>query len=529
MTDNIKDLTFSSSPSDLLLAAGRENISSNLSTPTSMEPHLEKLFYGIPIEAHWGDGGGRVKSLATDSRRVAPGALFFALPGLKTNGNRFVHEAIERGAKAIVSTHPPTHREEVCFIQVDDIRGVLARIAGRFFEHPERDLELVGITGTNGKTTVAHLVHYFLTVAGLPSGMLGTLKYDLGGRTLPAGRTTPESPEIYSMLAKMRNYGCRQAVMEVSSHGLHQRRVEGLPYKIAAFLNLTQDHIDYHSTMEAYFEVKAGLFTGRTGHIPQIAVVNVDDPFGRRLAKRIPTGSRLITFGESPQASYRAVNLNLKADGTAFDLIWENETMAVVSPLLGRYNVSNLLAAFAIGRHLGCDLPKMIECLQDFGGVPGRMEKVDAGQPFNVLVDYAHTDDALKNALDMLRPITARRLLAVFGCGGDRDRKKRPIMTHAVMDRCDFCWATSDNPRGESPAAIFEDMKPGVIDPSGIDFVEGRRRAISLALDNCNPGDCLLIAGKGHESCQEINGSVLPFDDRLAALELLQNKRLIQS
>ncbi len=529
MPEVFNDLTFSSSPPGLLIAAERENYSHNLISSQSMEPTIEKLFHGIPIEAQWGDVCCQVKSIATDSRRVAPEAVFFALPGLRTNGNSFVQEAIERGAKAIVSAHPPTGRKEVCFIQVDDIRGVLARIAGRFFQHPERDLEMAGITGTNGKTTVTHLVHYFLTTAGLPSGMLGTLKYDLGGRTLPAARTTPESPEIYSLLAQMRNYGCRRAVMEVSSHGLHQRRVEGLPYKIAAFLNLTQDHIDYHSTLEAYFEVKAGLFTGQAGPIPQIAVVNIDDPFGRRLAKKIPTDSRLITFGESPQAGYRAVNLDLKAAGTTFDLLWENKTIPVVSPLLGRYNVSNLLAAFAIGSHLGCDLLKMIEGLQDFGGVPGRMEKVEAGQPFNVLVDYAHTDDALKNALDMLRPITARRLLVVFGCGGDRDRKKRPLMTRAVMDRCDFCWATSDNPRSESPEAIFEDMMPGVIDPCGIDFVEGRRRAISLALDNCNPGDCLLIAGKGHETCQEIVGSALPFDDRLAALELLQNKRLIQS
>ncbi len=493
-----------------------------------MEPRLDEFLRGIHLDDLWGDGGCRVKSLATDSRRVAPGALFFALPGLKTNGDKFIHEAIQRGAVAIVSTSPPTHNEGICCAQVQDIRGVLARVAGRFYRHPERELEMVGITGTNGKTTVAHLVQYFLTATGLRSGMLGTVKYDMGGRTLPAGRTTPEAPEIYSMLAKMRNYGCRHAVMEVSSHGIHQRRVEGIPYKIAAFLNLTQDHIDYHSCMEEYFEVKASLFTGQTGGIPQTAVVNIDDPFGRRLVEKIPSDSLLITFGESPQAGFRAVNLDLKADGTTFDLLSENQTFPVVSPLLGRYNVSNLLAALAICQNLGCDLRNLIEHLGGFGGVPGRMEKVDAGQPFNVLVDYAHTDDALKNALDMLRAITPRRLLAVFGCGGDRDRKKRPLMTNAVMDRCDYCWATSDNPRSESPGAIFEDMKAGVIHPGGINFVEGRRHAISLALDNCNPGDCLLIAGKGHETCQEIAGSVLPFDDRLVAMELLRKKRLIQ-
>ncbi len=493
-----------------------------------MEPHLENLFHDIPVETRSGDFNCRVEGLETDSRRVAPGSLFFALEGLKTNGNYYVEESIDRGARVIVSSKPAIHREGVCFLQVNDIRGVLARVARRFSQHPDRALDLVGITGTNGKTTVAHLVHYFLAGGGSRPGMLGTVKYDLGGRTLPANRTTPESPEIYSMLAQMRKHGCRQAVMEVSSHGIHQKRVQGLGFKAVAFLNLTRDHIDYHSSMEEYFEVKAGLFTGNTGRLPEVAVINIDDPRGRQLAERIPSGSRLVTFGESPDADFRAENLDLQASSTSFDLRWENDTAPVVAPLLGRFNVSNLLAAFALCHSLGCNLNILVERLKGFGGVPGRMERVDAGQPFNVLVDYAHTDDALKNALDMLRVITPNRLMAVFGCGGDRDRKKRPLMTRAVMERCDHCWATSDNPRSESPIAIFEDMKTGITDPARISFVEGRRRAISLALDNVRPGDCLLIAGKGHETYQEMGGSVLPFDDRLVALELLRKKRLTQ-
>ncbi len=529
MPETIKSSTFSSSHCDLLIAPEEDTILYDKSSPTAMEPQLHKLFSGISLVARRGELDCRVKSLETDSRRVAPGSLFFALQGLKTDGNFFVEEAIERGARAIVSSSPPLDREGVCFLQVEDIRGVLANVAARFFQHPEMDLEVVGVTGTNGKTTVAHLVHYFLNTGGASCGMLGTVKYDLGGRTIPASRTTPESPEIYSMLAQMRNYGCRRAVMEVSSHGIDQQRVQGLPFKVAAFLNLTRDHIDYHSGMEEYFEVKSGLLTGKTGSVPEVTIVNIDDPYGQRLAERISGKSKLITFGENFKSSFRAANLSLNADETSFDLRWDNKTMPVSSPLLGRYNVSNLLAAFAICHSLGCDVERLIDRLEGFAGVPGRMEKVDAGQPFNVLVDYAHTDDALQNTLDMLRAITPRRLLAVFGCGGDRDRNKRPLMTHAVMDRCDNCWATSDNPRSESPEAIFEDMKAGVVHPCGINFVEGRRRAISLALDNCNPGDCLLIAGKGHETYQEIADSVLPFDDRLIALELLSKKRLIQT
>jgi len=529
MPEFFNNFAFFASGSGLLIAPEAESALNTQRPQSSMEPHLENLFRDIPIEARSGDFDGQVKGLETDSRRVAPDSLFFALEGLKTDGNFFVEEAIERGAKVIVSSNPPNHVEGVCFLQVRDIRGVLARVARRFNRHPDRELDLVGVTGTNGKTTVAHLVHYFLANGGTRPGMLGTVNYDLGGRTLPASRTTPESPEIYSMLAQMRNYGCRQAILEVSSHGIHQKRVQGLSFKAAAFLNLTRDHIDYHSSMEDYFEVKAGLFTGKTGSLPEVAVINIDDPRGRRLVERIPPDSRLITFGENPEADFRAENLVLQARKTSFDLRWGNEIIPVVSPLPGRYNVSNVLAAFALCHSLGCDVLNLAKRLEGFTGVPGRMERVDAGQPFNVLVDYAHTDDALKNALDMLRAITPNRLMAVFGCGGDRDRKKRPLMTRAVMEHCDFCWATSDNPRSETPAAIFEDMKAGVTDYGRIAFVEGRRRAISLALDKMRPGDCLLIAGKGHETYQELAGSVLPFDDRLVTLELLRKKRLIQT
>jgi len=467
-----------------------------------------------------------VNGVTLDSRRVVPGVLFFALKGLRTDGAGYIDEAANRGAAAIVMSRIPTSTpSKVTFIEVADPRRTLARASRAFYGKPDKSIEVVGITGTNGKTTVAHLVRHFLQAGGR-TGLIGTVSYDLGARTLPSFKTTPEAPDLYSMLAQMRESGCRAAVMEVSSHGIDQHRVLGLEFAAAVFTNLTRDHLDYHGTLDDYFDVKARLFGGLEGPPPRVAVINLDDPRGSEMAKRVSKGVRLVTFGEAAEATVRASEVELGFKGTKFTLHWPGGNLPVESAFVGRYNVSNLLAAIATAWGLGRDPAEFLPLLKSFPGVPGRMERVEAGQPFNVLVDYAHTDDALRNALGMLRAVTPGRLLVVFGCGGNRDRTKRPRMVQAVQEHADLAFATADNPRTEPLERIFEDMRAGVTAPDKIVWVEDRRRAIGRALDAVKAGDCLLIAGKGHESYQEFADRVVPFDDRQVVRELIGIKAL---
>ncbi|MCC6416238.1 MAG: UDP-N-acetylmuramoyl-L-alanyl-D-glutamate--2,6-diaminopimelate ligase [Opitutaceae bacterium] len=491
-----------------------------------MAPKLSDYIQPEEIEAVKGSLDRPISGLVMDSRRVVPGTLFFALPGRRTDGAGYVDEAVARGAVAVITNKlPAAAPAKVTFIQVADPRAMLARVAQRYYKFPDRELEVVGVTGTNGKTTVTYLVKHLLDGAQRV-GLLGTINYDLGSRTVPSFRTTPEAVDIYGMMAQMRDSGCRQAVMEVSSHGIDQHRVLGLGFNVAVFTNLTRDHLDYHQSLDEYFAVKARLFTGGVGERPRAAVINTDDAYGRRLAAMVPTDMRTVTFGENADAMVRAENVNLEFKRTTFRLVWPDGAMDVESPLIGRYNVSNLLAAIATVWSLGRDPRDCVHRLTGFTGVPGRMERIEVGQAFNVLVDYAHTDDALRNALAMLRAITPGRLMVVFGCGGKRDRSKRPLMTAAVQEFADFAFATADNPRGESLEQIFDDMKAGVTAPARITWIEDRRRAISLALDACKPGDCLLVAGKGHESYQEFADTVVPFDDRQIVRELIGIKTL---
>jgi UDP-N-acetylmuramoyl-L-alanyl-D-glutamate--2,6-diaminopimelate ligase len=494
-----------------------------------MAPKLSDYFRDGEILAVKGTLERPISGLVIDSRRVVPGTLFFALPGLKTDGASFIDEAVSRGAVAVVSSRMPAlPPAKVTFIQVADPRAALATVAQRFYRFPDREMTVIGVTGTNGKTTVTHLLKHFLN-GDQRVGLLGTIHYDLGARTVPSFRTTPEALDIHGMLAQMRDAGCRHAVMEVSSHGIDQQRVRGVQFGAAVFTNLTRDHLDYHRTMEDYFAVKTRLFTGETGVPPKVSAVNLDDAHGEQLAAKIAAeiaATRLVTFGENPRAQVRAENVTLNFRNTTFRLVWPGGTMEIDSPLIGRYNVSNLLAAIAAAWGLGRDPVVFLARLRAFNGVPGRMERIDEGQPFNVLVDYAHTDDALRNALAMLRAITPGRLLVVFGCGGNRDRTKRPLMTRAVQEFADFAFATADNPRSEAIARIFDDMRGGVTAPEKITWIEDRRRAISLALDVAKPGDCLLVAGKGHESYQEYADTVFPFDDRQVVRELIGIKAL---
>ena len=490
---------------------------------------LKNLFAGVPCDSFTGDKDKSVNAIITDSRRVVPGSLFFAINGLRSDGNQFIHEAIDRGAVGIVSDvlnkHSASH---VSQIVVSNVRRTLGVISRRFYGKPDESLNVIGITGTNGKSTVAMLTQYLVSEPGGKAGLLGTVHYDLGGRTLPSYKTTPESVDSYAMFRQMLDSSCRHAVIEVSSHGIEQDRVYGMRIPVVAFLNLTKDHLDYHLDMEQYFAAKAKLFSGEIGNTPSTAVVNFDDSYGHRLLERIPGETKTITFGLNCEAMIRAEALQLSANGTQFQLIWPEGRAQVTTSQLGAYNVSNILAALAIAYGSGFKIEPLLEKLPAFPGVPGRMERVKTGQAFNVLVDYAHTDDALRNALTMLREITTGRIRVVFGCGGNRDRAKRALMTAVVQELADESWATSDNPRKESIEAIFADMRTGVSMPDKIHFVTDRRQAIRQALEVAEAGDCVLIAGKGHETFQEFADTVIPFDDRLVVRELLAIKELGQ-
>ena len=492
-----------------------------------MAPKLDDFFRDDEIVASKGDLDRPISGLAMDSRRVMAGNLFFALPGRRADGNSFIDEAISRGAVAIVAEKIPSGTAtRVTYIQVADARRALAQVSQRFFGFPDKSLDLIGVTGTNGKTTVTNLIKHLLSTQTQRVGLIGTVNYDLGARVVPSYRTTPESLELFGMLAQMRDAGCRQAAMEISSHGIDQSRVLGMQLGVAVFTNLTRDHLDYHKTLEAYFEVKSRLFNGGTGAAPRAAAINLDDPYGVRLAAEVPKHVKVITFGEAPEAVVRAENVRLNFKSTQLRLVWPEGSLEIESPFIGRYNVSNLLAAFAACYALGRDPLVIAARLKSFAGVPGRMERIEEGQNYNVLVDYAHTDDALRNALGMLRAVTPGRLFVVFGCGGNRDRTKRPLMTGAVQEFADYTWATADNPRSEALGQIFEDMKAGVTQPEKVTFVEDRRRAISLALDSAREGDCLLIAGKGHETYQEFADTIVPFDDRQVVRELIAIKKI---
>ncbi len=497
-------------------AAARKSQSSSMNIP------LSKLFEDISDSRLNLNEECAVSCIITDSRRVVPGALFFAISGMRTDGNLYIEEAVDRGAVAVVTEEDLGVHFPIEFVQVSDVRKTLALISRKFYEEPDSKLGITGVTGTNGKTTVSMLTQHLMGGQDRV-GLLGTIRYDLGVRTLPSFRTTPESVDVFALLAQMVDNQCSEAVMEISSHGIDQKRTYGVDVDVAVFLNLTQDHIDYHKTMESYYEVKKRLFTGETGVSPRSAVINIDCAYGRRLVSELPKDAKVTTFGINSDATIRAEEVTLFADHTKFKLIWPEGEMQVRSPLLGRYNVSNLLAALATIRVKGHCIENLLDRLTSFPGVPGRMERIDQGQAFNVLVDYAHTDDALKNACEMLREITPGRLIVVFGCGGDRDRSKRAPMFRAVIEGADEVFVTSDNPRTEPLEQIFTDMR-ATEGSESTHYISDRKHAISLALDAAGPEDCVLIAGKGHEGYQEFDGTLTPFDDRQVARDLIRIK-----
>jgi len=493
---------------------------------TPMErPSFQTLLQGLPVLGRSGDWMAKITGLVTDSRRILPGSLFFALPGLRSDGHEYLDDVIARGAAAVISARPVTGLPAVAAAQVADPRKVLAEVARRFHGHPETALQLVGVTGTNGKTTVTSLLRHLLQTDGSHWGLVGTVRYHLGRRSIPSYKTTPESADLAAFFRQMADAECAGACLEVSSHALHQDRVHGFHFAAAAFTNLTRDHVDYHGDLATYLDAKTVLFDGRNGSVPGVSVFNLDDPAGHVLAEACRRRGPVLTFGLSTAADLRATDVRYTLAGTEFTVVWQGRSTRFSSPFPGDYNVSNVLCALALAAALGREPLTLVSAVASFPGVAGRMERIEAGQAFPVFVDYAHTDDALRNALRMLRAITPGRVLCVFGCGGNRDRGKRPVMTQAVAELAHLAWATSDNPRKESIDAIFTDMRTGLGPLPTVEFVADRREAIGRALAAALPGDCVVVTGKGHESTQEFADTVVPFDDRQVVRELLELRR----
>jgi len=461
-----------------------------------------------------------IADLAYSSERVGPGVLFFCVPGFTADGHDFAPQAVERGASALICERPLGLG--VPELVVDDARATMAPAAARFFGDPTAELDVVGITGTNGKTTTAFLVRALLEAAGRPTGLLGTVASVVAGEQRPVERTTPEAIDLQRTFRAMLDGGDRACAMEVSSHALELRRTDGVGFACRVFTNLTQDHLDFHPDMEGYFAAKRRLFDGAG----EAAVVNVDDPYGRRLAADLGAGA--LTFAIDRDADYRAHDVRAGAAGSSFSCATPDGELALELPLPGLFNVQNALGAIAAARALGADQEAIREGLAAAEQVPGRFESVDEGQPFAVLVDYAHTPDSLDNVLRAARELTRGRLYVVFGAGGDRDRSKRPLMGAAAAELADRVIVTSDNPRSEDPAAIIAEVAAGA--GAGAQTEVDRRAAIEHAIASAAAGDTIVIAGKGHERGQEFaDGRKEPFDDVEVAREALRARPAVSA
>jgi UDP-N-acetylmuramoyl-L-alanyl-D-glutamate--2,6-diaminopimelate ligase len=453
-----------------------------------------------------------VTALALDNRRVEPGTVFFCVRGFTRDGHDYAADAVARGAVALVVDHPLSLG--VPEVVVDDVRAAMAPAAARLHGDPTATLRTVGVTGTNGKTTSAYLVRALLEAAGEPTGLLGTVKSIVGGVEREVLRTTPEAIDLQASFAEMRDAGDTHCVMEVSSHALVLGRADAIHWAAAIFTNLTQDHLDFHPTMDDYFAAKQRLFEAQ----PTVAVVNVDDPYGARLAREID-GPRLVTIAIDAPADLRATDIASDFAGSTFVA----GGLALRSPLPGRFNVYNVLGAVAAARALGVDDATIVAALPDVDPVPGRFEPVAVGQDFALVVDYAHTPDSLENVLAAARPLTRASLICVFGCGGDRDRTKRPLMGEISARLADRTIVTSDNPRSEDPDAIVAEIMAGIDGGAAAEAIVDRRAAIERAVELAGPGDVVVVAGKGHEQGQELEGGrKVPFDDVGVAREALR-------
>ncbi len=480
---------------------------------------LSELLSRVAVGTIEGSTEIDIAGIAYDSRQVGKNFLFAAMPGQRADGAAFVADAVARGASAVLSEKMPAKHNGVTNIVVENSRAALADVAAAFYRFPAAHLKMAGVTGTNGKTTTAFLLKHICDAALLRCGLIGTVRYEIGERRLPAPRTTPESLDLQDLLYQIRSAGCKAAVMEVSSHALTQDRVRGVEYDVAIFTNLTQDHLDYHKSMDAYFEAKARLFTGLQQQRKKgRAVINIDDRYGARLLGMLPRDSVAITYGVGQKADFRASNLRMDFSGASYQLDYREKSYLVRLPLIGRFNMYNSLAAVASASLLGIDVRSAVLSLANAPSVPGRLEPVPGRKQFKVFVDYAHTDDALRNVIRTLRDVSPNRLIVVFGCGGNRDRAKRPLMAAAVEELADWAIVTSDNPRNEAPEDIIADIETG-FSHHNYEVIVDRRVAINKAIAMADVRDVVLIAGKGHETYQEFADHVAPFDDVAVARE----------
>ena len=484
---------------------------------------LQELMQGVSLSAPLPDALAplNVSHLTYDSRKVGDGTLFFAFAGAKADGREFAASAMAAGALAVVSELPEPEGFAGPWLRVHHGRQALATVSANFYDHPDRKLHIVGITGTNGKTTTAYLLDAIWAAAGLTTALVGTVEYRLAGETLPSVNTTPESLDLFALFQKLVDRNGTHVTMETSSHALALGRVYGVQFETGVFLNLTRDHLDFHGTMDNYFQAKQLLFTPEGAIAPKFAIVNRDDRYARTLDFQPET--QVIWFGSSEGSNASAQKVTSTFDGLRFDIRFEDRAYPIESSLVGDVNVSNILAAWCVAHANGVAPEVIAQGIKQCGGVPGRFERVRAGQPFLVAVDYAHTDDALRNTISMARKLTTKRVITLFGCGGDRDRSKRPLMGMAAAELSDHVVLTSDNPRSEDPLSIMNDAMVGLRRFDTPLIVEpDRERAISKAIELAGPGDIVILAGKGHENYQVLRDKTIHFDDREVAAAVLK-------
>ena len=490
---------------------------------------LQQLLPSLPMARPSGSMDDEVVALTADSRQVKPGTLFFAHRGTKMDAHQFIPQALTQGAIGIVAETPVPVDHHGPWIEVKDAPLALGLAANVFHGQPSLDLQVAGVTGTNGKTTIAFIIQHLIARNKGRCGMLGTIRYDLGNQEiLPASHTTPDSVELHRLLAAIRDNGCAGVAMEVSSHAIDQQRIAGIEFDAAVFTNLTQDHLDYHRSMDAYFEAKARLFEQLRRQVVKKSacmVINIDDPAGKKLAERHLDWKSLTTYGMSFAADFRVTDITTTIATTQFHLLIGGRSLLVRLPLIGRFNVFNAVAALAAVHGMGYNLRESIQSLAETPQVPGRLQSVGNQRNFRVFVDYAHTPDALENVLKTLRDLTPRRIITIFGCGGDRDTTKRPLMGAIAERLSDHVILTSDNPRSEPPEQILRDIEQGMHGGNSTKIVD-RAEAIAFAvMELLRDGDILLIAGKGHEDYQIFADQTIAFDDVKVAARCLRDRK----
>ena len=494
--------------------------------------YLRELLEAVEIRTASGDPSVLIKGIAYDSRQVGPGFLFVAIEGFNTDGHEYINEAIKRGAAAVVIQRDIDIPEGTAWVRVHNTRHALALISARFYYNPSTKMKMIGITGTNGKTTTTNLVAAVLSASGKKIGLIGTIHNRIGDRIIPVKHTTPESLDLQRLLSEMLAEGVNVCVMEVSSHALALNRVDGCEFDVAVFTNLTQDHLDFHASMEDYLETKLKLFSapasGGSKSGEKYTVINADDSKAPDIAKA--AGGNVYTYGINSPADVWAEDIMVKAGGVDFTVRGKWGSCSLQLKITGMFNVYNALAAFTTTAALGVPAEVIKKALEGVEGVPGRFELVNCGQDFTVIVDYAHTPDGLENVLKTARQLTRGRLITVFGCGGDRDRQKRPLMGRIAATYSDYTIITSDNPRTEDPLLIIEEIMAGLklaAEEDGYNIEPDRRKAIRMAVGMANKDDVVVIAGKGHEDYQVIGTRKHPFDDRLEAMAALEELKII--